>query len=292
MSWNVWWRFGPNWRAREAAIHAVVRRVRPDLLGLQETWASADETQAGALADRLGGHGAFQRSSIPPLPDPVETQDQAGIEIGVGLVSRWPLLHVRGHLLPGVHREPPTALVACVDHPLGLLHVIVACTEWEPRFRDDHLAQVKELAALMSDPALDGDLPVLLLGDLNARTGTPEIDALASVATDLWSAGGGADDAVTLSSSTPYAPLEAVRQIDRRIDFAFARPGRAGLAIASSGSVLAATEPINGTFPSDHFATVSEIDERISTRAGLRASPPEVDRASATPLMTSATTTT
>ena len=263
MSWNVWWRFGPSWRAREAGIQEVVRRVRPDVLGLQETWRSAGETQASLLADRLGGYGAFERSSIPPLPDPVETPDQRDVDIGVGLVSRWPLLHVRGHLLPATHREPPTALVATLDHPLGLLHVIVACTEWEPSFRDDHLAQTSALAALMCDPALDGNLPVLLLGDLNARPGTPEVDAVASVAVDLWTAGGGAQDAVTLSSSTPHAPLEAVRQIDRRIDYVFARPGHPGGSLTASGSMLAGTEPINGTFPSDHFATVSDLDEHV-----------------------------
>lgn len=170
-------------------------------------------------------------------------------------------MHVRGHPLPAVHREPPTALVATLDHPIGPLHVIVACTEWQPSFRDDHLAQTKELAVLMSDPALDGDLPVLLLGDLNARPGCPEIDVLESVAVDLWPAGGGATNAVTLSSSTPYAPIEAVRQIDRRIDYVFARPGRPGGPIVASGSELVGTEAVNGTFPSDHFATLSELDE-------------------------------
>ncbi|WP_146926567.1 endonuclease/exonuclease/phosphatase family protein [Cellulomonas xylanilytica] len=261
MSWNVWWRFGPSWSAREVGIHEVVRRVQPDVLGLQETWASADETQANLLAARLAGYAVFQRSSIPPLPDPPESPEQDGIEIGVALVSRWPILEAHGHPLPAVHREPPTALVAALDHPLGPLHVIVACTEWHTAFRDDHLAQTRALAELITDPAFDGDLPVLLLGDLNARPGTPEIDLLTAVATDLWTAGGGAEDAVTLSSSTPYAPLEAVRQIDRRIDYAFARPGRPGRALVASGSVLAATEPVGGTYPSDHFATVSDLDE-------------------------------
>jgi endonuclease/exonuclease/phosphatase family metal-dependent hydrolase len=261
MSWNVWWRFGTSWPAREVAVHDVVGRIGPDLLGLQETWSTAHESQPELLAARLGAHGAFQASGIPPLPDPPESPDQVGVQIGVGLVSRWPLLDVHGHTLPAVHQEPPTALVATVDHPLGPLHVIVACTEWRPELRDDHLAQTKELAVLMSDPARDGDLPVLLLGDLNARTGTPEIDVVASVATDLWTAGGGEDDAVTLSSTTPYAPLDAVRQIDRRVDYVFARPGRPGRPLVVSGSRLAGTQPVGGTLPSDHYATVSELDE-------------------------------
>ncbi|WP_315096872.1 endonuclease/exonuclease/phosphatase family protein [uncultured Cellulomonas sp.] len=261
MSWNVWWRFGRSWAAREVGIHDVVGRVGPDLLGLQESWSSADGSQADSLATRTGGYGLFQSSSIPPLPEEPETPDQVGVDIGVGLVSRWPVLEARGHRLPAVHGEPPTALVATVDHPRGPLHVIVACTQWQIELRDDHLAQMKELAVLMADPAFDGDLPVVLLGDLNARPGTPEIALLDSVATDLWTAGGGDEDAVTLSSTTPHAPLEAVRQIDRRIDYAFARPGRPGQPILASGSTLAGTQPVNGTFPSDHFATVSDLDE-------------------------------
>jgi endonuclease/exonuclease/phosphatase family metal-dependent hydrolase len=262
MSWNVWWRFGPSWAAREVGIQEVVSSVKPDVLGLQETWSSGTESQASVLADRLGAfHGAFLRTSIPPVPDPVEHDDQAGIDMGLGLVSRWPVLDVDGVELPAVHREPPTALVASVDHPLGPLHVVVATTEWEPHFRDDHLAQVTALAELLGSSRFDGDLPVLLLGDLNARPGSPEIDVLAAVATDLWPAGGGDPDAVTLSSATPFAPLDAVRQIDRRVDYVFARPGTPGRPLTVTGSSLAGTEPVNGTFPSDHFATVSDLDE-------------------------------
>ena len=261
MSWNVWWRFGPSWSAREVGIEDVVQRLRPDLLGLQETWSTPGGSQADQLARVLGGHGAFVPSSIPPLPEEAESPDQVGVDLGVGLVSRWPLRQVHGHRLPARHREPPTALVATVEHPRGPLHVVVACTEWHAEFRDDHLAQVTELAAVVSDPALDGDLPVVLLADLNARPGTPEIQVLTSVATDLWDAGGGDPDAVTLSSSTPHAPLEAVRQIDRRIDYVLARTGRPGGRLTVTGSVLAGTRPVNGTFPSDHFATVSDLDE-------------------------------
>ena len=260
MSWNVWWRFGPSWAAREVGILAVVRAVAPDLLGLQESWSAASGSQPALLAERLGGlHSAFQETSIPPIPDPVENADQVGVAMGVGLVSRWPVLDAVGYELPAEHRPPPTALVARLDHPLGPLHVIVACTEWEPVFRDDHVAQVTELARLMSSDRFDGDLPVILLGDLNARPGSPEIETLTTVATDLWPAGGGAEDAITLSSATPFAPLEAVRQINRRIDYVLARPGRPDGVISASGSMLAGTEPINGTFPSDHFATVSDL---------------------------------
>lgn len=262
MSWNLWWRFGGRWREREPRILEILDEVAPDLLGLQETWRRGVATQAGVIAQRLGHYAVFAPTSVPPLPDPVEYPDQAGVEVGIALVSRWPVLDAVDHLLPARHRPAPTALHVTVDHPAGPLHVIVACTEWEPRYADDHLAQTRALAALLADPALDGPLPVVLLGDLNAAPGGPEIAPLAAVASDLWSLGGGAPDAVTLSSAMPDAPLEATKQIDRRIDYAFARPGRSdGPPLRVSRSFLAGDAPIDGLHPSDHAATVSDLEE-------------------------------
>ncbi|WP_246056527.1 endonuclease/exonuclease/phosphatase family protein [Cellulomonas cellasea] len=261
MTWNVWWRFGgPAWRARQDAIAAVVEAVRPDVLGLQEAWLADGRSQADEIAARLGQHAAFVPISVPPVPEPAEHPEQVGVEMGVGLVSRWPVRAVTRHVLPAQHREPPAALVATLDHPAGPLHVVVACTEWEVDRADDHLAQTRALAALLTDPGLDGDLPVVFLGDLNAGPGTPELAPLDAVATDLWSAGGGDPDAVTLSSAVPFAPLEAVKQIDRRIDHAYARPGRPGASVVAHGSVLAGTAEVDGVLPSDHWAVVTDLD--------------------------------
>ncbi|WP_258726531.1 hypothetical protein [Cellulomonas sp. NS3] len=101
---------------------------------------------------------------------------------------------------------------------------------------------------------------MVLLGDLNAGPGTPEPAPLDAVATDLWTAGGGDPDAVTLSSAVPFAPLEAVKQVDRRIDHAYARPGRPGGAGVAHGSVLAGTAEVDGVLPSDHDAVVTDLE--------------------------------
>ncbi|WP_327729180.1 endonuclease/exonuclease/phosphatase family protein [Streptomyces sp. NBC_00487] len=54
VTWNLWWRFGP-WQERQKAILAVLRELRPDVVGLQEVWEqggehSADAADAGADA--------------------------------------------------------------------------------------------------------------------------------------------------------------------------------------------------------------------------------------------------
>lgn len=258
MSWNLWWRFGPDWRARQQGICATLDRLRPDVVGLQESWAHGGTTQPGELAERLGMHSAFAAPSLPPVPVPPEFPDQAGAELGVGLLSHWPVLRTQVDLLPAVHRHEPVALTATLDHPNGPLHVVVAGVEWEPEFADDQLAQVQALAALVADPALDGPLPVLLTADLNAAPDQPEIRVLTGVMADTWVVGGGDPDAVTLSSGHPFAPLAATRQIDRRIDYVLARPGHPGQQVGARHAWLAG-EPVNGLYPSDHLAVVTDL---------------------------------
>jgi endonuclease/exonuclease/phosphatase family metal-dependent hydrolase len=262
MAWNVWWRFGGNWREREAGIVATLDAYRPDLLGLVETWSGDGTDQPHRLAARYGMHAAWAPTSLPPAPDPVEYPDQHGVEVGLGLVSRWPILATEIHDLPHEQRggPPPTALLVTVDHPRGPLHVVVACIEWEPRFAADQLAQSRALAALATDRRLDGPLPVLLVGDLNAAVDQEDLAPLVDVMVDTWSAAGGDPAAVTLDSALPFAPVEAVKQIDRRIDHVFARAGRLGHPLPVHGAFLAGDRPIGGVYPSDHYAVGIDLE--------------------------------
>jgi hypothetical protein len=77
------------------------------------------------------------------------------------------------------------------------------------------------------------------------------------VLTDTWAAGGGDPGAVTLSSALPMAPVEATKQIDRRIDHVLARPAGA---LRVDRAFLAGDRPIDGRHPSDHFAVVVDLD--------------------------------
>jgi endonuclease/exonuclease/phosphatase family metal-dependent hydrolase len=201
---------------------------------------------------------------LPPVPEPPEHADQAGVLLGVGLVSRWPIEAVRRHELPVSHRQvPPAALEARIEHPETPFDVVVAATEWEPDFADDHLDQARRLAELLS---VDTGVPRLLLADLNCDASQPEFAPLAEVADDTWELGGGDPNAVTLSSAVPFAPLEATKEIDRRIDHILLRRGSDD-AVAVDGA-FTVDAPVDGLFPSDHFPVVADL--RLGGPAGSR----------------------
>jgi endonuclease/exonuclease/phosphatase family metal-dependent hydrolase len=259
MVWNVWWRFGDDWRARDEGILATFETYRPDVLGLVESWSGDGTDQPQRLAASADGlHSAW----IPAAAAPFEVPGHPGIDGGLGLVSRWPILEVGAHELPHEQRggPQPYALVATLDHPRGPLHVIVAGTEWEPQFSGDHLAQTRCLAALATDPRFDGPLPVLLLADLNASVDQVELAPLLDAMVDTWEAAGADPDAVTLDGRLAIAPRDAVKQLDRRIDHVFVRPGRPGMLLAVHGAFLAGDRPIGTVYPSDHYAVGVDME--------------------------------
>jgi endonuclease/exonuclease/phosphatase family metal-dependent hydrolase len=258
-TWNVWWRFGSDWRARQAAILDTLRAINADLVALQEAWGADGRHQPGDLAAQLGMHGAFAEPSLPPVPDPAGHPDQVGYRLGLGLLSRWPIIQERRVVTPQRHRDlDPVALVATVAHPAASLHTVIACLEWEPAYNDDRIAQARAITELATDPALDGPVPVVLAGDLNAVIGSPVLRPLQDVLIDTWTAGSGDPAAVSIPSSHPEAPIEAGEQIDQRVDHIFVRPGRHRQRV-SVRSAAVVDGVVDGVYASDHKAVVVDL---------------------------------
>jgi endonuclease/exonuclease/phosphatase family metal-dependent hydrolase len=258
MTWNIWWRFGPHWRERQPRLVRTLKSIEPDVVALQEVWGTASTTQAHELAVELGWHAFFGSPSYPPAPDGADP-DHQGVELGVGLLSRWPIAEARVVELPARHRPyGPVALCTTLEHPTASLHVISGCLEYEPAYTDDRLAQARRLVELATDPRLDGPAPVLVLGDLNAAPSSPVLRPLHDVLVDAWTAGNGDPEAITLPSTHPSAPVEAEQLIDQRIDHVFFRPGQLRSRVAVESAGLAGTA-IEGLFPSDHQAVVCDL---------------------------------
>jgi endonuclease/exonuclease/phosphatase family metal-dependent hydrolase len=259
VTWNVWWRFGPAWRERQHGLVQRLREAQPDVVALQECWGNRETSQAHDFGERLGLHAAFVAPGLPPAPDAPESPDQVGVDVGIGLLSRWPFATVRAVPLPARHRTPaPVAMTAALRHPAGLLHVVAACLEWEPAYTDDRIAQAKAVVDLATRPETDGPMPVIVCGDLNAAPHSPVLRPLHDALQDTWSAGGGDPDAATLRSDHPHAPAEATELLDQRIDHVFVRPGQPGVRVVVQ-SVALLGEPVNGLDPSDHMAVCCDL---------------------------------
>lgn len=232
----------------------MLDHVRPDLLGLQECWGTAETTQAHVLAEALGAEAAFVRVGLPPEPDPPETTEQDGVVMGLGLVSRWPVEHVLAAPMPSKSRDL-SALVATVAHPLGPVRVVVGATSWEPEREAETTAQVTELERLVVEGSDDRDLPSLLLADLNYDSTQAPLAGLGLA--DAWDAAEPAADPRTLSSTNRFAPAECEAQYERRIDHVRYHPGPSGA--RGAGAFIVRSEP-GGLPPSDHYPVVADIE--------------------------------
>lgn len=260
MTWNLWWRFGPRWRDRQPGIQATLRRFNPDLVALQEVWATDETTQADELAAALGMHAIFAAPSYPMAPQDDDRVDFRGVELGIAVLSRWPVLDHDVIPLPARHRSwDPVGLAVRVDHPAGPLPIVTACLEHGIPYTDDRMAQGALLAELATEPRFDGPCPILVAGDLNAAPHSPVLRPLYDLMTDAWVVGDGPEDAITLPSSHPSAPLEAGPElVDQRIDHVFFRSGQEGQQVIVE-QVRLAGDAIDGVFPSDHRGVVADL---------------------------------
>jgi endonuclease/exonuclease/phosphatase family metal-dependent hydrolase len=250
ITWNVWGLHGP-WREREAAIAATLRRARPDLLVLTESWAKGGDSQCARLAGPLGlPHHAFSG---------VTAEEDAAALSGVAVMSRWPIRR-ESSLTFGRARVQ----FAELSGPRGPVQVYgLVMDAW---WFDQSQARQDAVRGLLSHVhrAQDARAPLIVCGDFNADPDSDEIRMLTGRTTapvpglsfyDAWEVGGPPAPGHTWSNGNPWATQ--LLWPSRRIDYIFtatARPGGAGHPVHTA---LAGTHPVNGTYPSDHYAVES-----------------------------------
>ncbi|HEX6232425.1 MAG TPA: endonuclease/exonuclease/phosphatase family protein [Jiangellaceae bacterium] len=252
ITWNVWGLYGP-WREREAAIVATLRDARPDVVVLTESWTKGEDSQAARVAEALD------------LPNHVASgvtaqEDDAALS-GVAVISRWPIQRESSHTFGDsrVHH-------AELSGPRGAVQIygLVMDAWWfdQSRARQD---AVRGLLAHVNDHQ-DVRVPLIVCGDFNADPDSDEIRMLRGRTTapvpglsfyDAWEVAGQAVPGYTWSNSNPWSTQ--LLWPDRRIDYIFTatpRPGGAGHPLRAG---LLGTRPINGTYPSDHYALQADI---------------------------------
>ena len=255
VTWNVWWRYGP-WERRRPAIEATLSALDADVIALQEVW----EDSGGNLAAELGqalGRGHVHRSA----------EKRNGIGIGNAILSRWPIARTDWRPLPGAQEsgEGRCVLFAELDGPNGPIQVFATHLNW--RFDHSHVRQkqVSEVVRFVASKR-PRRYPPIVCGDFNAEPASEEIRMMTGLTTcpveglvfrDAWRDGGDGSDGFTWDNRNAFAAAEL--EPDRRIDYIFVGWPKDRGAGHVVGCRLAGNEPVDGVWPSDHFAVVAEL---------------------------------
>jgi endonuclease/exonuclease/phosphatase family metal-dependent hydrolase len=264
VTWNLWWRFGP-WEQRRAAILAVLRELRPDVVGLQEVWADDRENLAEWLAEELGLRCIWAASNTPQRSQ--RRLGDTSIQVGNAVLSRWPVLDAQVARFPGVDDEDERLAVHTrLQTPIGELPFLTTHLSSPVDASGTRVAQVVEVAKFVAACACDTELPSVVTGDMNAWPDSDEVRLLCGYKTapavpglvlmDAWEF---ADPAQQWATWDPANPFVAASLPRARIDYILlTQPRPAGL-----GRVLsvrrAGDQPVGGVWPSDHFAVVADL---------------------------------
>ncbi|UDY34517.1 endonuclease/exonuclease/phosphatase family protein [Dermatobacter hominis] len=233
MTFNIHHGEGPDGIVSLDRIAATIRAADADVIGLQEVdrhfaERSSFVDQATYLAEALEMDLVFGANiDLDPL-----VVGQPRRQYGTAILSRLPLTASGNTLLP----RAPTS------EQRGLLHasvtvegtdVTVFVTHLQHDSPTERLAQVNAITAELD--ATGGN--VVLLGDLNAEPGSPEIEHLVDTLSDAWTTGG-FGPGYTFSSVLPF----------KRIDY-----------VMSSDGLVARTAAVLTSDGSDHLPVVADV---------------------------------
>jgi endonuclease/exonuclease/phosphatase family metal-dependent hydrolase len=253
---NIWNRQGP-WERRLELIRAGIKRLDPDLVGLQEVIEAGGRTQADDIREGLGYEAAFGAAN--------DYGD--GVRFGNAALSRWAIARSRVFPLPtGATDEHRSLLAVDVASPHGSVPFFVTHLSWRLHHGCVREEQVLAVAAYVKREAPIAGMPPVLVGDFNAEPESTEIrflkglHALGGTSTyfaDCFGVTGEGRGVTFDARRNPFAaPTHAP---PRRIDYVFVRgPDRAARGEPLSAAVVM-DEVEDGVAPTDHYGVFAEI---------------------------------
>ena len=214
-------------------IAATVESTGVEVVGLQEVdvhfGARSDFVdQANWLADRLGMYVVFGANlNLDPLSAGAPRR-----QYGTAILSEHRIRESTNTLLPRPEGGEQRGLLEAHIRVRGL-PVTVYNTHLQHDSQVERLAQI----ATIRDIIAGVDESVVVLGDLNATPGSPEIANLTEDLVDSWVTAG-VGDGFTYDAATPHA----------RIDY-----------VMSSGDIVARTAAVVTADASDHLPVVVDL---------------------------------
>ncbi|HCM43038.1 MAG TPA: hypothetical protein DIS66_06995 [Candidatus Omnitrophica bacterium] len=243
LSLNTWQERGP-WRERWELIFAGLKFYLPDIVAFQEVFNMdwADEIQ--------------KRSGFPYL-------SKSGQNSGLVFLSKYPVL--KSECLTYKTKSPNEDYNRYAHFALfqaGRKKIAGFNTHLSWLLPEDsiRLGQTEELLCWRSQKArrwlgLAGSYPSFLMGDLNSAPNKPSVEIVKKVMKDSYAEMNPGSEAVTWDYRNPYAERARDHMPERRLDYIFTK----GVKLLKSELVFNQSDA-NGTYPSDHFGVMTEID--------------------------------
>lgn len=258
LSWNLWWRFGPDWRGRQPLIVDTLRGADADIIALQEVWDDGDENQARRIAEELGLHYVY---------DPSFTIDD--ILFGNAILTKWPIIEHAAKGLPPAPKENRAGdrrvLLARIDGPRGV--IAVYCTHLAWRLEEGYVRrQQARTVCEFVEQTLRADYPPVVCGDFNAAPSSDEVRSMTGeksspdqvlVFNDAWAAVTDGAPGHTWDNNNPNAV--GALESNKRIDYIFVGQPKDNGAGHILGATLIGTKVNNGTCPSDHYGVLAKL---------------------------------
>lgn len=185
----------------------VIKSAKPDVVAIQEvdrhTRRAQEADQAAILGQLTGLKSVFGKA-----------MHFSGGEYGEALLSRFPIDQVEVHPLPfRFGQEPRAALQARITPDNGLPAFILIGTHLCHQSETTRADQTEQINKLVAE---EGGSPVILAGDLNARTGSVPMNILLQKRWIDASAPKSRIDYVLLRQNDPWKVIE-VTVIDERV---------------------------------------------------------------------------
>jgi endonuclease/exonuclease/phosphatase family metal-dependent hydrolase len=212
LTYNIHHGEGTDGKLDLARIAAVIKRLAPDVVALQEvdrsTRRSHGVDQAAELGKLTEMHAVFGKA-----------MDYAGGQYGEAILSRHPLADVQVHALPFTQgNEPRCAIAARVQLGDDLPEFLFAGTHLEHAQAALRLCQSNKLNPLF---VATNSLPTILAGDFNDVPDGPAIrvlqphwtDASADQPDPTWPS----DQPKTKIDYVFFRPADAWRVVEQRV---------------------------------------------------------------------------
>jgi len=249
-------------RDRHDVVRRLLPRLRPDIVALQEVTRGPEFDQA---VDLLGPEFAI-----------VDLPGSTPEGVGECLASRWPLGELSRLDRPladdgdDVHRAAAAAVEVLVPPPLGPALVVHHKAAYQLQLEHVREAQALATARFVDELAANRpDLPVVLMGDLNASpdaaslrflTGRQSLAGMSVRYEDAWEAVHPDESGHTFTPGNPLVPAgQMPLERGRRIDYIMTRSGPHGPLLDVADCRLVFDQAVDGIWPSDHFGVLAEL---------------------------------